>query len=117
MCTLTRRAPAPAAASDRAVREEDSVMSGVVLTAHVKDAAKWEKGFRSHVDLFKRNHISLINYTITKNNDVVMYSETDDIDSYRDFTQSPEVLRLMEEDGVDRSSVKVFPLDKELKPS
>jgi hypothetical protein len=92
-------------------------MTGVVLTAHVKDAAKWEKSFRTHADLFKENHISLIHYTITKNNDVVMYSETDDVNAYREFTQSAEVIRAMEEDGVERDTVKVYPLEKDLIPS
>ena len=92
-------------------------MSSVILTAHVKDAAKWEKNFLGHADLFRRNNISLINYTITKDNDVVMYSETNDVKSYMNFVQSPEVAKAMEEDGVDRSTVKVYPLDKQLKPS
>jgi hypothetical protein len=92
-------------------------MSGIVVTAHVKDSAKWERGFRSHQELFKRSHISLINYTITKDNDVIMYSETDDVDAYRRFVESPDVAKAMEEDGVDRSTVKVYPLDKQLKPS
>jgi hypothetical protein len=96
---------------------EDSYMSSVILTAHVKDAAKWEKNFRGHADLFRRNNISLINYTITKDNDVVMYSETNDVKSYMNFVQSPEVAKAMEEDGVERSTVKVYPLDKQLKPS
>jgi hypothetical protein len=92
-------------------------MTGVVLTAHVKDATKWEKSFRTHSDLFKRNNISLIHYTITKDNDIVMYSETDDVDAYRQFTQSPDVARAMEEDGVERSTVKLYPLEKDLIPS
>jgi hypothetical protein len=92
-------------------------MTGVVLTAHVKDAAKWEKGFRAHADLFKRNNISSMHYTITKDNDVVMYSETDDVDAYRSFTQSADVTRAMEEDGVERGSVKVFALERDFIPS
>jgi len=92
-------------------------MSGVVLTAHVKDPVRWEKSFRTHRDLFKESHVSLIHYTITGGNDVVMYSETDDVESYKRLVSSTAVVRAMEEDGVDRSSVKVYTLDKELKPS
>ena len=92
-------------------------MSGVVLTAHVKDSAKWEKGFRSHGELFKRNNISLIHYTITSNNDVVMYSETDDVDAYMKLVQSPATVQAMADDGVERDTVKVYLLNKELKPS
>ena len=92
-------------------------MSGVVFTAHVKDPAKWEKGFRSHSDLFKQSNVSLIHYTITKGNDVVLYSETDDVDAYTRLIDSPAVVKAMDEDGVERSSIKIYSLDKELKPS
>lgn len=92
-------------------------MSGIVITAHVKDSAKWEKGFRSHQELFRRNNISLINYTITKDNDVVLYSETDDVSAYTNFVRSPDVAKAMEDDGVDRSTLRVYALDKQLKPS
>jgi hypothetical protein len=46
-----------------------------------------------------------------------MYSEINDVRSYMSFMQSPEVAKAMEEDGVDRSTVKVYPLDKQLKSS
>jgi hypothetical protein len=92
-------------------------MSGIVLTAHIKDSAKWEKGFRSHGELFKHNNITLIRYTITNSNDVVMYSETDDVDAYERFVQSPATAQAMEDDGVERDTVKVYRLDRELKPS
>jgi hypothetical protein len=91
-------------------------MSGVVLTAHVKDAAKWEKSFRTHSDIFKQSNISLVHYSIS-GNDVVLYSETDDVDAYRKLVESPAVTRAMAEDGVDRGSVRVYNLDKEFKPS
>jgi hypothetical protein len=95
---------------------EESHMTGVVTTAHVKDAAKWEKGFRTHGDLFKRAKISSFHYTITGNNDVVMYSETDDIDAYRNFVQSPDIVRAMDDDGVERNTVKVYALEKDFVP-
>jgi hypothetical protein len=92
-------------------------MSGIVLTAHIKDSARWEKSFRSHGELFRQNNITLIHYTITNNNDVVMYSETDDVEAYERFVQSPATAQAMEEDGVERDTVKVYRLDKELKPT
>jgi hypothetical protein len=97
--------------------QQETNMSGVVVTAHIKDSAKWEKGFRAHGELFRRNNISLIHYTITKSNDVVMYSETDDVDAYLNFVRSPDVVRAMADDGVEGDTVKVFALEKELKPS
>ena len=59
----------------------------------------------------------MIHYTITNSNDVVLYSETDDVDAYRRLVDSPAVAKAMDEDGVDRTSVKVYTLDKEFKPS
>ena len=90
-------------------------MSGMIITAHVKDATRWERSFRSHRDLLKQGHITVVHYTITNDNDVVMYSETDDDDAERalQFMQSPETARAMEEDGVDRATVKVYPLDRD----
>ena len=89
-------------------------MTGVVVTAHVRDAAKWERGFRAHADLFKRINTSSIHYTITKNNNVAIYSKTNDVDTYRNFTQSPDVAQAMEEDRMERDTLKVFALKKKL---
>jgi hypothetical protein len=92
-------------------------MTGVVMTAHVKDAARWEKGFRGHADLLKRSGMSNIHYTIADNNDVVIYFETDDIEAFRSSVQSPEIIRGMEEDGVVRDTVKAYSLEKDVVPS
>jgi hypothetical protein len=94
-------------------------MSGMIITAHVKDPARWEKGFRSHSDILKRGHVSIVHYTITQDNDVVMYSESDDPDPdvAKRFVESPETAKAMEEDGVQRDTLKVYMLDKDFKPS
>jgi hypothetical protein len=86
---------------------------GVVLTAHVKDPARWEKGFRSHGDLLKNSPTHLLHYTITKSNDIVMYSETENVEEYMKFLRSPEVEKAMTEDGVERDTLKIYALDKE----
>jgi hypothetical protein len=41
-------------------------MSGMIITAHVKDPARWEQGFRSHSDLLKQGHVTVVHYTITR---------------------------------------------------
>jgi hypothetical protein len=91
----------------------------MIITAHVKDPSKWERGLRSHKDLLKQAHVTVIHYTITKNNDVLMYSESDDDDLERamKFMGSPETAQAMEEDGVDRATVRVYPLDRDFKLS
>jgi hypothetical protein len=50
----------------------------------------------------KQNHITLIDHTITNNNDMVMYSETDDVDAYERLARSPATVQAMEDDGVER---------------
>jgi hypothetical protein len=125
VCTLSGRRVASVAFDpldsdllNHAINKE-TIMSGMIITAHVKDPARWEKNFRSHSDLLKQGHVSLVHYTITKNNDVVMYSESDDDDTAAAvrFMESPEVAKAMAEDGVDRETVKVYPLDKDFQPS
>jgi len=56
----------------------------------------------------------LIHYTVTNNNDIIMYSETENVDEYMKFIRSPEVAKAMDEDGVDRNTLIVYPLEKEL---
>jgi hypothetical protein len=92
-------------------------MTGIVLTAHVKDAARWEKGFRAHADLLKRGGMSNIHYSISDNNDVCVYFETDDVEASESFAQSPENIRGMEEDGVERDTLKSYRLEKGIVPS
>jgi hypothetical protein len=75
------------------------------------------KGIPLSPGLFKRGHISLIHYTITKDNDVAMYGEVDDETAYERAFQSSETMKAMEEDGVVMNTVKTFRLDKEIKPS
>jgi hypothetical protein len=96
---------------------QETDMTCVVLTARVKDGARWEKGFRAHADLLRRGGMSNIHYTIADSNDAVIYFETDDIEAFRSFAQSPENVRAMEEDGVEVSTVKVYPLEKDIPPS
>ena len=88
--------------------------TGIVLTVHVKNPAKWEQGFRSHTELHGRGPTQLMHYTITNNNEVIMYSETENVDEYMKYIRSPEVAKAMDEDGVDRDTLRVYALDKEL---
>ena len=84
----------------------------VVLTAKVKDGAAWEKGFRTHGDLFKAAGLGTINYKVS-DDAVVMVTDVPDVDAYMEFMQSDSTRKAMKGDGVKRKSVKLHVIDKE----
>ena len=90
-------------------------MPKVLVIAQCKDAAKWEQGFRTHVELFKSMGVTKpISYGAGKDNYFAVCSETSDVGIYMKVLESPETAAAMAIDGVLRDTVKVFVLDKEL---
>ena len=88
-------------------------MAKIILTAKVKNGSKWEKGYRSHGDLFKAAGLGTMHYTVDDKDRVVIYTDVDDLDAYMKFMGSDETRAAMKNDGVKRKSVKLFVLDKE----
>ena len=92
-------------------------MPTVIVTADVEDAAKLEKGFRTHGELFRSGTVNKpINFTVTEQNQAVVVFEPDDLEKYMQVFDSPATADAMEFDGVKRETVKVFVLDKEFDP-
>ncbi len=92
-------------------------MPKVLATAQVKDAAKWEPGFRTHGELFKSQTVnSPIHFNVSPQNEVVICFEPDDLDKYMEILDSRATEEAMEFDGVKRDTVKILPLDKEFDP-
>ncbi len=92
-------------------------MPTVIVTADVEDAAKLEKGFRTHGELFRSGTVNKpINFTVTEQNQAVVIFEPDDLEKYMQVFDSPATAEAMEFDGVKRETVKVFVLDKEFDP-
>lgn len=90
-------------------------MTKVIITADVEDAAKWEKGFRSHSDLFRKMTISTpIELATHENNQIALCAEPDDLKKYLEILNSPATADAMAYDGVKRETVKVFVLDKKM---
>jgi hypothetical protein len=90
-------------------------MTKVIITAKVEDSAKWEAGFRTHVDLFKSMSIRTpIQLSTNDNNEVALCAEPDDLDKYLEILNSQATADAMAYDGVKRETVKVYILDKEL---
>lgn len=91
-------------------------MTKVIITAQVEDTEKWEKGFRTHADLFREMTISTsIQLTTNDQNEVAICAEPDDLNKYLELLNSPATAEAMKFDGVKRETVKVFVLDREMK--
>ena len=91
-------------------------MARVIVTAQVENAQEWEDAFRTHTDLFRKQKIdSPMRYTVTGDNEIAIYSRTDDIDKFMEVLESQATIDAMLNDGVKRETVKVYVLDKKLK--
>jgi len=90
-------------------------MPRIVLTAEVQDTETWEQAFRTHADLFREmGHASVYEYGIGDNNEVVVTVDVGDADAFLESLASDENVAAMENDGVNRDTVKVWVVDKAL---
>lgn len=89
-------------------------MTRVIVTAEVENSAIWEGAFRSHVDLFSSYTATAIHFTATNDNEVAILWEVSDLDKYLEQMAAAETAEAMARDGVNRETVKVFVLDKEI---
>jgi len=87
-------------------------MPRVLVTAEVDDLQKWEKGFRTHADLFRQMAVSRMEYGTTEGNRIAVCGETSNLDAYMKVFNSPATADAMAFDGVKRQTVKLFILDK-----
>ena len=87
-------------------------MPSVIITAQVEDAAEWEKGFRTHGELFKDQTVTAIQFNATDENEVAIVFEIADLDKFFEILDSPATEESMSFDGVKRDTVKIFTLDK-----
>ena len=93
-------------------------MPKVIVVAQVEDAAKWEEGFRTHSDLFRRQTTNKpIRYSVTDGKQVVICFEPDNLETYLEVMNSPATAEAMAFDGVMRETVKIHVLDKEFDPT
>jgi hypothetical protein len=86
----------------------------VVITAQVKNVESWEKGFRTHGDLFRQMGVSKMEYATSADNRVAVCGDTTDLDAYMKVMNSQATADAMVHDGVNRETVQMFVLDKEL---
>ena len=91
-------------------------MPKVVLTAQVEDPVKWEKGCRTHGDLFRSQTVTKpINFATIEANPVAVCAEPNGLHTFMKILDSPATAEAMAFDGVKRETVKVFAPDKEFK--
>lgn len=91
-------------------------MTKVLVTAEVEDSTKWEEGFRTHIDLFRKHTINnAVEFTTHEDNTIGICFEPQDLETWRAHVQSRETMAAMEYDGVKRDTVKFYVLDKKLK--
>ena len=92
-------------------------MTRIVITAKVKDAVKWEAGYREHAPMLREKmgvakpiHFS----TDLETNEICIQGEPDDLERYLELLQSPELAEAMEKNGVLRETVALYILDKQI---
>jgi hypothetical protein len=90
-------------------------MPRVVITAEVENMEKWEKGFRTHGDLFRQMGVSRMEFATGPGNRIAVSGETNNLDAYMKIYDSPATADAMAFDGIKRETVQMFVLDKELK--
>lgn len=90
-------------------------MATVIVTGKVENAAKWEKEFRTHVELFRSQTIvSPMRFTVTSDNRFAICSKATDLKTFQEVLESQATVDAMINDGVKRETVQVYVLDKEL---
>ena len=91
-------------------------MPKVIAFAQVEDAEKWEKGFRTHGELFKKQTVTNVHFTATAENEIALVFEVDDLETYHRIRDTAETAEAMAFDGIKRDTVKFFTLDKHYTP-
>jgi len=88
-------------------------MARVMITAQVEDSAKWEKGFRTHGELFRSMGSTVTYFATTDKNEIAIYVEPSDLDEYLKVFEAAATAKAMAFDGVKRDTVRLFILDRE----
>ena len=85
-------------------------MPKILVTAQIDDPEAWEKGFRTHEDLFRRQTVKTIEYSIN-GNQVAVCADPADFDAFMELFEAADTKEAMEYDGVQRDTVQVFIMD------
>ena len=92
-------------------------MPRIVAMIQVEDLPEWEKNFRTHGDLFRRQTIQgHYDYIMIKEgNRVVLSADVDDIETFFEVLKTPDASDAIDLDGVKRDTIRFYVLDKTFK--
>ena len=91
-------------------------MAKVVITAQVENLEEWEKGFRTHGDLFRSQTVAKpISIAANPDKQVAVCFEPEDLGQFMKVLESPATAEAMAFDGVKKETVKIFVMDKEFR--
>ncbi len=90
-------------------------MHKVIAFGHVEEIRKWEKGFKTHADLFKKQTvISPILFGTSEDDQTIgILFEVSDLDRFYEVLGAKETAEAMAYDGVKKETIRHYLLDKE----
>ena len=89
-------------------------MPKLVITIEVDDLEAWEKGFRTHGDLFRRQTIQGgYDYTVIEaEKRVILCAEVQDVDTFFTLLESQDAEDAKDLDRVKRDTIRIHVLDR-----
>jgi len=86
----------------------------IAVRAEVESVDHWREKFRTHVDLFKSQGVSLAHMGAANDKTVIAVFETNDVDEFVRIFNDPSTAEAMSEDKI-TGGVEMFILDEAFK--
>ena len=83
----------------------------IAVRAEVENVSHWREKFKSHVDLFKSQGVSLAHMGAANDKTVIAVFETSDVDEFVRIFNDPATANAMSEDKI-TGGVEMFVLDE-----
>ena len=87
----------------------------IAVRAEVESVDHWREKFKTHVDLFKSQGVSLAHMGASDEKTVIAVFETNDADEFARIFNDPATAEAMSEDKI-TGGVEMFVLDETFKP-
>ena len=87
----------------------------IAVRAEVESVDHWREKFKTHVDLFKSQCVSLAHMGAADDKTVIAVFETNDADKFARIFNDPATAEAMSEDKI-TGGVEMFVLDETFKP-
>ena len=86
----------------------------IAVRAEVESVDHWREKFRTHVDLFKSQGVSIAHMGAANDKTVIAVFETNDVDEFVRIFNDPSTAEAMSEDKI-TGGVEIFILDEAFK--